>query len=131
MAEISINPISAVRAAETSGVLARAPTAQTESTAVPAAAAKQPVAPVQDNLAAAKLAPIQEKAPAAKPVESTTASAPLVGNASNVALQFRVDAKTKDVTVFVVDRSSKKVLRSIPASELAKLSSGDLVSLTR
>jgi uncharacterized FlaG/YvyC family protein len=41
-----------------------------------------------------------------------------------------VDAKTKDVTVFVVDRSSKKVLRSIPASELAKLSSGDLVSLT-
>jgi len=130
MAEISINPISAVRATETSGVLARAPAAQSETPAVPAAAAK-PAAPTQDNSAAAKLAPIQAEAPAARPVESPTASAPLVGNASNVALQFRVDAKTKDVTVFVVDRSSKKVLRSIPASELAKLSSGDLVSLTR
>lgn len=57
-------------------------------------------------------------------------SAPLVGNASSVSLQFRVDDQTKDVTIFVVDRKSKKVLRSIPASEMAKLQAGDLLKLT-
>ncbi len=127
MTEISINPISTVRAADSSPVPARA----AESPGVPARAA--PSSQVESSAAAvtsAKLATaIQEKAPAPKPAE--TASAPLVGNASNVSLQFRVDAKTKDVTVFVVDRNSKKVLRSIPANELAKLSAGDLLSLTR
>lgn len=49
---------------------------------------------------------------------------------ANVSIHFRVDDKTNNVTVFLVDRKSKKVLRSIPASELQKLQIGDLLKLT-
>ncbi len=55
---------------------------------------------------------------------------PLVRDMANVSLQFRVDAKTKDVTIFVIDRTSKKVLRSIPPGELSKMQAGDLLKLT-
>ena len=97
------------------------------------AAAKLAAAAFKQAAAAVKQAPAQEKAAllpekAARPVEATPAA--LVGNASNIALQFRVDEKTKDVTVFVVDQVSKKVLRSIPASELAKLGAGELLKMT-
>jgi len=94
--------------------------------------------PVQTEAAAAasaakQVSQLQEKAPAqepkvAKQMESSPAA--VVGNLSNVSLQFRVDEKTKDVTVFVVDKDSKRVLRSIPATELAKLQAGDLLKLT-
>jgi hypothetical protein len=136
MTEISVSAISTVRAAETSGMLARAPVPV--KTETPVTSVSRPVAPTQDKalsqektlrpdaLSAKLVTPVPDKA--LKPVE--TSSAPLVGNASNIALQFRVDDKTKDVTVFVVDRSSKRVLRSIPASELAKLKAGDLLKLT-
>lgn len=114
MTEISINAISPVRAAESSSMFARAPASvQTET---PAAPAPKPVVPIQDKVL--------------DPKQAVSAPAAMVVNASNVALQFRVDAKTKDVTVFVIDRNSKKVLRSIPASELAKLQAGDLLKLT-
>ncbi len=97
------------------------------------AAANLAAAAFKQAAAAVKQAPAQEKAAllpekAARPVEATPAA--LVGNASNIALQFRVDEKTKDVTVFVVDKASKKVLRSIPASELAKLGAGELLKMT-
>ena len=53
-----------------------------------------------------------------------------VGSLANVSIHFRVDNETDDVTVFLVDRKSRKVLRSIPASELQKLQIGDLLKLT-
>ena len=49
---------------------------------------------------------------------------------SNVSIHFRLDDKTNELTVFVVDRKTKRVLRSIPASELQKLRAGDLLKLT-
>ena len=52
------------------------------------------------------------------------------GSLANVSIHFRVDEKTNNVTVFLVDRQTKKVLRSIPASELQKLQIGDLLKLT-
>jgi uncharacterized FlaG/YvyC family protein len=52
------------------------------------------------------------------------------GTPANVSIHFRVDEKTNEVTVFLVDRKSKKVLRSIPADELQKLQVGDLLQLT-
>lgn len=52
------------------------------------------------------------------------------GSLTNVSIHFRVDDKTSEVTVFLVDRKSKKVLRSIPASELQNLQIGDLLKLT-
>lgn len=51
-------------------------------------------------------------------------------NYSNVSIHFRLDDKTNELTVFVVDRKTKRVLRSIPASEMHKLQAGDLLKLT-
>ncbi len=52
------------------------------------------------------------------------------GSAASISLQFRADEQTGKMTIFVVDRASKQVLRSIPASELHKLQAGDLLKLT-
>ena len=52
------------------------------------------------------------------------------GSLANVSIHFRVDDKTNNVTLFLVDRKTKKVLRSIPANELQKLQIGDLLKLT-
>ena len=48
---------------------------------------------------------------------------------SNVRLHFRVDPKTHEVTVLMVDQNSKRVVRSIPPEEIGKLKEGDLVEL--
>ena len=52
------------------------------------------------------------------------------GSVSNVSIHFRLDDKTNELTVFVIDRQTKRVLRSIPASELHKLQAGELLKLT-
>ena len=52
------------------------------------------------------------------------------GSVSNVSIHFRLDDKTNELTVFVVDRKTKRVLRSIPANELHKLQAGELLKLT-
>jgi hypothetical protein len=52
------------------------------------------------------------------------------GKPSNVSIHFRLDDKTNELTVFVVDRKTKRVIRSIPASELHKLQAGELLKLT-
>jgi uncharacterized FlaG/YvyC family protein len=44
-------------------------------------------------------------------------------------LRFKVDENTNDVTVYVLDRSSRQVLRTIPADQMKKLQSGDLLDL--
>ena len=108
MSDTSIKPISGVQKSEGSApVRAMTPT-QTETV-------------IQARQAAAHL----EKAQA----ESKTESA-ATGSLANVSIHFRVDEDTNDVTVFLVDRKTKKVLRSIPASELQKLQVGDLLKLT-
>jgi hypothetical protein len=53
-----------------------------------------------------------------------------VSNGSSITLHFRVNDETNELTVFVVDQESKRVLRSIPASELQKMKAGDLLKLT-
>ena len=49
---------------------------------------------------------------------------------AKISLHFSVDDETQELTVFIVDRSSKRVLRSIPPNELYKLQAGDLLKLT-
>jgi len=114
MAETALSNISNYRTPEPP---APRPAGQAEV----AAAAPRQAAAVPDKSV------VQDNKPARA---AETPSAPLVGNSSNVSLQFRVDDKTNDVTVFVVDRQSKKVIRSIPSSELSKLQAGDLLKLT-
>jgi uncharacterized FlaG/YvyC family protein len=41
-----------------------------------------------------------------------------------------VDEETQQLTVFLVDKATRRVIRSIPASELNKLQAGDLLKLT-
>jgi uncharacterized FlaG/YvyC family protein len=48
---------------------------------------------------------------------------------SSVYLKFKVDSKTNDVTVLVLDKASRKVLRTIPPEEMTKLQAGDLLDL--
>ena len=52
-----------------------------------------------------------------------------ITNNSEVFLRFRVDGASHQITVFVIDRVSKRVLRSIPPEELDKLKAGDLLEL--
>jgi uncharacterized FlaG/YvyC family protein len=47
----------------------------------------------------------------------------------DVFLRFQVKEDTHDVTVYVVDRTSKRVVRTIPPEELNNLNSGDLLEL--
>lgn len=48
---------------------------------------------------------------------------------SDTFLKFTVDKKTNDVTVYVVDRASHTVVRSIPPNEVNNLKAGDLLKL--
>lgn len=44
-------------------------------------------------------------------------------------LRFMVDKKTNDITVYIVDRASNRVMRSIPPNEVNNLKAGDLLKL--
>ena len=48
---------------------------------------------------------------------------------SDTYLRFMVDKKTNDITVYVVDRASKRIKRSIPPNEVNNLKAGDLLKL--
>ncbi|MEN6436248.1 MAG: flagellar protein FlaG [Anaerolineaceae bacterium] len=47
----------------------------------------------------------------------------------DVALKFEIDNVTDELTIFVVDKSTKSVLRTIPPEELEKLNAGDLLEI--
>jgi uncharacterized FlaG/YvyC family protein len=104
MSETSITPISGVRLTETSTQLRTQP-----STSVDALATLKPDAPGQDR-------PLRQ-------IENE------IKKSSNVSVHFRVNDETNELTVFIVDRDSKKVLRSIPVSEFYKMSAGDVLQM--
>jgi len=49
---------------------------------------------------------------------------------TNISLKFQVNASTNDVTILVLDKESKEVIRTIPPEELQNLREGDLFELT-
>ena len=51
------------------------------------------------------------------------------GQPQDTFLRFKVDENTNDVTVYVLDRTSRQVLRTIPADQMNKLQAGDLLDL--
>jgi uncharacterized FlaG/YvyC family protein len=105
MNQSSIKPVSAVQQSDGTALSKSQSSAQAENIS-------------QARLTSARL----EKA-------QTEAKAQL-GSLANVSIHFRVDDKTNNITVFLVDRKSKKVLRSIPASELQNIQIADLLKLT-
>ena len=47
----------------------------------------------------------------------------------DVYLRFEVNEDSRDVTIYVVDRASKNVVRTIPPEQANKLKAGDLLEL--
>jgi uncharacterized FlaG/YvyC family protein len=47
----------------------------------------------------------------------------------NINVRFRIDEKTNDVTVYLLNQETRQVIRTIPPGEIAKLTPGDLVNL--
>jgi len=88
----------------------------------------QPASPPVQGVQTGAANPAQSAKPAApeKPSENAAVSQ---SSMADVFLKFRVDEKTRDVTVYVVDRASKQVVRTIPPKEMKNLKAGDLVSL--
>jgi hypothetical protein len=66
---------------------------------------------------------------AARKPEPIEAEPPPQARRSDVVLRFNVDRDTREVTVYVMDRASRQVLRTIPPDELNKLNAGDLIEL--
>lgn len=56
---------------------------------------------------------------------------PIVASLSEVRLHFKVDPTTHEVTVLVLDKTTQKVIRTIPPEELAQLQQGELLELAR
>lgn len=109
MNETTIKPISSVRPPE-SGTPSK------------------PVVPIPADAAPLHKPAAPEPDTTVKPIEARTEQKG--SNSFNISIHFRLDDKTHDLTVFVVDRKTKRVIRSIPASELHKLQVGDLLKLT-
>jgi hypothetical protein len=91
--------------------------------------------PAQESAPAAKADSTkssQSNQAAARPPQPSADPKPTVRvtPGSNIVLKIEVDEKTHEITVYMVDRQSKKVVRTIPASEVARLSAGDLLRLT-
>lgn len=73
-----------------------------------------------------------EKAAAAsrrREADESVPSTPTQPRTSDVVLRFNVDRETHEVTVYIMDRASRQVLRTIPPDELSKLKAGDLLEL--
>ena len=54
---------------------------------------------------------------------------PTTSNPATIDVRFRIDQKTQDLTVFLLNRATHEVIRTIPPGEQAKLTPGDLVNL--
>ncbi len=72
---------------------------------------------------------LNEQSKAVKPTSKDKPAASPVKSVGDIQLKFQVNEETKQVTVYVVDRESKRVIRSIPPDELNNLQAGDLVEL--
>jgi uncharacterized FlaG/YvyC family protein len=46
-------------------------------------------------------------------------------------LQFRMDEKTNEVTIMIVDKASDKVIRTIPPEAIKDLPTGELLQYSR
>jgi uncharacterized FlaG/YvyC family protein len=98
-----------------------------------------PVSGVEKNIEQASVAqpaaePIVETAPEQQPSEvselqQVERTIQRGYSLKDVALKFEVDNNTDELTIFVVDKTNKNVLRTIPPEELEKLNAGDLLEI--
>ena len=86
----------------------------------PATAARQPLT---HSAAVAPAESGSKDFPEVKPDKKW--SNPLV----DVMLKFKVDAKTNEVSIMVVDRVTHKLVRTIPPEDMTKMDPGELLEL--
>ena len=69
-----------------------------------------------------------KSAPGAGP-KASSRSEKMSSQVSDLNLRFMINSDTKDVTILVVNRSNKQVVRTIPPEEASKLDPGELLQL--
>ncbi len=75
--------------------------------------------------------PTQVAKPVVKPpAEQKAPPKPAAAN-SGTRLQFRMDEKTNEVTIMIVDKASDKVIRTIPPEAIKDLPTGELLQYSR
>lgn len=47
----------------------------------------------------------------------------------DVTLRFEIDSQTHDVTILILDKTSQRVVRTIPPEEMARMDPGELLQL--
>jgi hypothetical protein len=47
----------------------------------------------------------------------------------DIQLRFQVDPKTRELTIMVLDKAARRVLRTIPPEEMARLHAGELIEI--
>lgn len=52
------------------------------------------------------------------------------GGNPNISMRFEKDEESGELVLYIVDRESKKVLRTIPPEVLAQLTAGQVLNLT-
>jgi len=70
-----------------------------------------------------------DKSGKAEKTEEKPAQSLLPVTNGDTFLKFLVDKETNDITVYIVDRASRRIMRSIPPSEVNNLKAGDLLKL--
>jgi uncharacterized FlaG/YvyC family protein len=70
-----------------------------------------------------------DKASKSEPTAEKPAQSLLPITNADTFLRIMVDEKSNDITVYVVDRASQRVMRSIPPNEVNNLKAGDLLKL--
>jgi hypothetical protein len=68
----------------------------------------------------------QKPRPAVKQQEAKAAYSS-ASSANNTRLQFRVDDKTNDVTIMIMDKETDKVIRTIPPEAIKDIPTGQLM----
>lgn len=74
--------------------------------------------------------PTQVARPVAKPAEQK-APPKTTATGSATRLQFRMDEKTNEVTIMIVDKASDKIIRTIPPEAIKDLPTGELLQYSR
>ena len=72
--------------------------------------------------------PVGKPETSPKPTDPKPAEKP-AAQVVDISLRFRVDPNTNDVTIFILNRSSRQVVRTIPPEEMASLSPGEILQL--
>jgi len=69
----------------------------------------------------------EERERGAIAAKSLAAATP--GKGSEIMLRFQVDPQTRQVTIFVLDKTHRNVIRTIPPEEMARLKIGEIIDL--